>query len=136
MTAPDHHDDAAPVAAARRGDRDAFAALVERHCPRLLRTCTRAARDADVAADAAQEAVVAAMVGLERPRRDERFGAWLIGIGLNLCRRPLREAAGRSPAPVPKLPADGPGPHARARAAGGAARVPAAGAAPPPGTPA
>lgn len=36
--------------------------------------------------DAAQEAVVRAMLGLEQLRNDDRFGAWRIGIGLNVCR--------------------------------------------------
>jgi RNA polymerase sigma-70 factor (ECF subfamily) len=95
MTANDRSADAALVAAARGGDRRAFASLVERHYPTLLATCRRSAGDPDVAADAAQEAVVAALLGLEALRRDERFGAWLIGIGLNLCRRRLREGARR-----------------------------------------
>ena len=30
------------------------------------------------------------MLGLERLRDDERFGSWLIGIGLNVCRSMLR----------------------------------------------
>jgi RNA polymerase sigma-70 factor (ECF subfamily) len=133
MTAPGRHDDAALVAAARRGDRRAFAELVERHYPRLLRGCVRAAGDPDAAADAAQEAVVAALLGLERLRRADRFGAWLVGIGLNLCRRRLREAARRAAGPVPDLAADGPGPEERAQAAEEAARVRAAVAALPDG---
>lgn len=40
----------------------------------------------DLARDAAQEAVVRAMLGLDHLRDDARFGPWLVGIGLNLCR--------------------------------------------------
>jgi RNA polymerase sigma-70 factor (ECF subfamily) len=126
MTANDRSADAALVAAARGGDRRAFAALVERHYPTLLATCRRSTGDPDVAADAAQEAVVAALLGLEALRRDERFGAWLIGIGLNLCRRRLREGARRSAASVPDAPARDPGPDERAQAAEEAASVRAA----------
>jgi RNA polymerase sigma-70 factor (ECF subfamily) len=126
MTESDRRADAALVAAARGGDRRAFAALVERHYPALLGTCRRATRDPDLAADAAQEAVVAALLGLHRLRRDERFGAWLIGIGLNLCRRRLREGARRSTASVPDAPAGDPGPDERAQAAEEAASVRAA----------
>ncbi|HEX7301238.1 MAG TPA: bifunctional nuclease domain-containing protein [Solirubrobacteraceae bacterium] len=125
--------DAALVAAARGGDRAAFAALVVRHYDVLLATCRRAAGDAETAADSAQEAVVTALLGLNRLRRDASFGAWLVGIGLNLCRRALHERArwtcleGHEPA------AGGPGPHEAAEAARIAERVRAAIAALPPG---
>ena len=56
--------DADLVAAARSGDRRAFATLVERHYRLLVATCRRATADAELAADAAQEAVVTALVGL------------------------------------------------------------------------
>lgn len=71
---------------ARRGDKAAFAALIERHYPVLLASCCRLLRDSGPAHEAAQEAVVRAMLGLRRLRDDERFGAWLVGIGLNVCR--------------------------------------------------
>jgi RNA polymerase sigma-70 factor (ECF subfamily) len=78
---------------ARLGDRSAFAALVERHYPLLLACCRRALADAELARDAAQQATLSAMLGLDRLRDDERFGPWLIGIGLNLCRALLRDRA-------------------------------------------
>jgi RNA polymerase sigma factor (sigma-70 family) len=115
--------DATLVAAARHGDRRAFAALVERHYALLLATCRRAAGDAEMAADAAQEAVVTAMLGLDRLRHDERFGAWLIGIGLNLCRRALQERARWARLEDGEHAADRPGPHEAAEAAAIAARV-------------
>src|SRR5512133_2208884 len=132
MTRRDRSD-AQLVAAARGGDRRAFAALVERHYGVLLATCRRATADAELAADAAQEAVVTALVGLERLRDAERFGAWLIGIGLNLCRRALRERARWSRSDAADTPALGPGPHEAAEAAHIAERVRAAIAALPPG---
>jgi RNA polymerase sigma factor (sigma-70 family) len=78
--------EAAGVEAIRRGDRAAFAALIERHYPTLLACCRRMVRDSDLAREAAQEAVLRAMPGLDRLRDPERFGAWLVGIGLNVCR--------------------------------------------------
>jgi RNA polymerase sigma factor (sigma-70 family) len=42
--------------------------------------------DGDLARDVAQEAVLRAMLGIGRLRDDERFGPWLIGIGLNVGR--------------------------------------------------
>lgn len=80
--------DADLVRRARGGDRDAFAALVERHHATLLRCCRRMVGDS--ALDAAQDAVVTAMLSLDRLRDDDRFGAWLVGIGLNACRAQLR----------------------------------------------
>ena len=82
--------DAQLVAAARSGDRAAFARLVERHYPLLLRMCRRVAGDGGRAEDAAQEAVLRAMLALDRLARPERFGAWLVGIGLNVAREPHR----------------------------------------------
>jgi RNA polymerase sigma-70 factor (ECF subfamily) len=84
------------VAAARRGDREAFAALVERHRPVLLGLCRRALGDPALAEDAVQEAVLLAMTSLDRLREADRFGSWLAGIGLNVCRRWLRERARES----------------------------------------
>ena len=79
------------VAAARAGDRRAFRVLVDTHYARLVAMCRRAAGDADLGEDAAQEAVVAALLGLDELRRTDRFGSWLFGIGLNVCRRQAQE---------------------------------------------
>jgi RNA polymerase sigma-70 factor (ECF subfamily) len=125
--------DAALVAAARAGDRAAFAALVERHYDVLLATCRRVTGDAELAADAAQEAVIAALLGLDRLRSDDRFAAWLVGIGINLCRRALRERARWARAEGPEPAAADRGPAEAAEAARIAVRVRAAIAELPPG---
>src|SRR3954447_1002181 len=103
-------DDAALVIAARAGDRDAFATLVERHYSVLLACCRRALGDPAGAADVAQDAVVLALLRLDRLRRPESFGPWLGGIGLPRARgaaapatRPLdgrREPVADGPGPV------------------------------------
>jgi RNA polymerase sigma-70 factor, ECF subfamily len=111
-------DDAELVRLAREGDEGAFAELVGRHRPMLVALCRRVLGDRGLAEDAAQEAVLQAMVGLGRLERPERFGAWLGGIGLNVCRRWRRDQAreawslaaltgGRAgPDPVPEEPAE------------------------------
>jgi len=85
--------DAVLVRRARGGDRRAFAALAERHYPALVRICARLV-GRDAAADAAQDAVVTAMLSLDRLRDEDRFGAWLLGIGLNHGRAALRTPKG------------------------------------------
>lgn len=91
------------VRRARVGDRAAFAVLIERHYPILLSSCRRAARDAELARDAAQQAVLTAMLGLHRLRDEDRFAAWLIGIGLNVCRTFIATGARTIAAPEPVI---------------------------------
>src|SRR4029453_5306608 len=86
-------DDATLVRMAREGDRGAFAVLVGRHRAMLVGLCRRVLGDPGLAEDAAQEAVLQAMLGLEGLERPERFGAWLGGIGVNVCRRWRRDRA-------------------------------------------
>jgi bifunctional DNase/RNase len=54
------------VAAARTGDLRAFATLVERYYPMARATCARSPGDEDLALDVTQEAVVTAMLSLDR----------------------------------------------------------------------
>jgi RNA polymerase sigma factor (sigma-70 family) len=78
------------VDAARGGDRAAFALLIERHWPMLVGLCRRALADPAWAEEAAQEAALQALLHLHALRQPARFGAWLGGIGLNVCRMWLR----------------------------------------------
>jgi RNA polymerase sigma factor (sigma-70 family) len=79
-------EDSVLVRAARLGDDAAFAELVRRHYGSVVASCRRIVGDRDLARDVAQEAVLRAMLGLDQLRDDDRFAAWLIGIGLNVGR--------------------------------------------------
>ena len=83
-------DDARLVRAAQDGDKEAFALLLTRHLTLLVSLCRRVLRDDDAAQDVAQEAALQAYLSLDRLKHAGRFGPWLGGIGLNLCRHRLR----------------------------------------------
>lgn len=82
--------DDALVARARRGDRDAFALLIEPRATRLLRTARAILGNEPDAYEAAQEALIAAWVRLPGLRDADRFDAWLNRTLVNKCRDALR----------------------------------------------
>jgi RNA polymerase sigma factor (sigma-70 family) len=122
--------DARLVEAALGGDKDAFATLVTRHWAMAVALAARVLGTPDLAADAAQEAAVAALVGLDRLRAPDRFGAWFCGITLNVARGWARQLRTERPAVVPGQAPDRacqePGPDERAELAELAAAVRAA----------
>jgi RNA polymerase sigma-70 factor (ECF subfamily) len=75
--------DAPLVARASRGDRWAFEQLVERHQHRLFTLAARTLGSQDEAADAVQEALIRAWLGLPRFRGGSLFSTWLYRICLN-----------------------------------------------------
>jgi RNA polymerase sigma factor (sigma-70 family) len=113
--------DAELVAAARAGDKEAFAWLADRHRGLVMALARRLLGSDDLVADVTQEATVAALVGLGRLRSARQFGAWYAGIALNVARHWLREVPA---GPLPEEYPDGePGPAERAEAAELARRV-------------
>jgi len=84
------------VRRARDGDKGALGVLFSRHRGLVRALCLRALGDADLAEDAVQEACLLALLNLDRLRRADRFGPWLCGIGLNVCRRWLRDRSKES----------------------------------------
>jgi RNA polymerase sigma-70 factor, ECF subfamily len=81
------------------GDRDAFGELVGLHYDRLWAVALRVSGDPEDAADALQEAMIAAMRGAAGFRGDAKVSTWLHRIVVNACldrhrkRKRLAEAA-------------------------------------------
>jgi RNA polymerase sigma factor (sigma-70 family) len=71
------------------GNKAAFGQLIDRYRAGAIAFARRLLGDSD-AEDAAQEAFVAAFLGLNKLRRKEAFRPWLFGILVNLCRSRLR----------------------------------------------
>jgi RNA polymerase sigma-70 factor, ECF subfamily len=92
------------VRRAQRGDRFAFEALVERHQARLYTLAARVLGSREDAADAVQEALIRAWLGLSKFRGGARFSTWLYRICLNAAhdQRLKRrvEPAGERPEPA------------------------------------
>jgi len=84
------HDEHAIIAAVRRGDRERYRLLVERHHDTLFGVLVRLLADPVLADELAQEAFVRAYAGLDGFRAEARFSTWLIQIGIHLARDELR----------------------------------------------
>jgi RNA polymerase sigma factor (sigma-70 family) len=94
--------------ATARGDEAAFAILVERHRPRLVRYATsRCGRDGALAEDAVQDALVRAHRAIVAGKVPVDVEAWLFAIVRNRCHDYFRAA--RPTAPLPsELPGGAP----------------------------
>jgi RNA polymerase sigma-70 factor, ECF subfamily len=71
------------IHAAQKGDRDAFAVLVERYWDRLYRWLYHLTHDRHAAEDVVQETFLKAFAGLRLFRAGSNFRAWLFRIGHN-----------------------------------------------------
>lgn len=79
-------DEAGLIAAARSGDADAREALARRYLQDVYATALRILGDGDAAADAAQDAMVNALNGLDGFRGDASFRTWVLRITVNAAR--------------------------------------------------
>ncbi len=95
------------VERARRGDRDAFAALVQQTSDRLYAIAIRILRDGHLAEDALQGALISAWRQLPSLRDPARFEAWLRRILVHACYAEARRR-GSWIANIRVLPVDGP----------------------------
>jgi RNA polymerase sigma-70 factor (ECF subfamily) len=106
------------IRGAQKGDRQAFARLVERHWDGLYRWLYHLAHDRHAAEDLAQEAFLKAFNGLHTFRAGTNFRAWLFRIAHNSFVNQRRTARARQPFPE-ELPTrdDGPVEQALSREA-------------------
>lgn len=86
-------EDARLVAALRDGDEAAFAALVERYHPALVRLAQAYVRDRAVAEEVAQEAWLGMLTSLSRFAGRASLKTWLFGILINCARASRRREA-------------------------------------------
>jgi RNA polymerase sigma-70 factor (ECF subfamily) len=99
--------DAELVTQAQRGDEAAFATLAQAAGGRLLAVAHRILRDAELAEDATQQALLAIWHNLPRLRDPERFDAWAYRLLIRACYAEGRKARRWTPA-MRLLPDDGP----------------------------
>jgi RNA polymerase sigma-70 factor (ECF subfamily) len=105
-------DDQELVVAARRGEREAFRALYERHRPMVVRLAEAfGGLDADEVADVVQDSFIHAYNSLEALRVPSQFKPWLLSIARHRClnhrqgqkfsRKAVEQLARSVPEPVP-----------------------------------
>ena len=92
--------------AASRGERDAFAEIVELHKRTVYGLCARLLRDREEARDAAQESFVRAWSAIATFDATQPFAPWLTRIARNVCLDLLRR---RGPGRRLDREPDGPG---------------------------
>ena len=79
------------VALARSGNRDAFGSLIDRYQVVAKSIALRMIANEDIAREIVQEAILQALLSLNRLRDDGRFKSWFFGIVINVCRVYLRQ---------------------------------------------
>jgi RNA polymerase sigma-70 factor (ECF subfamily) len=97
----DARSDADLLAAHVEGDPDAFGLLFRRHRDRLWAVALRTTGDREEAADALQEAMVAAFRRAAGYRGEAQVTTWLHRIVVNACLDRLRRAKVRAARPLP-----------------------------------
>ena len=78
------HSDEKLVADSCRGDKDAYALLVERYYKPLFLACMAIVGNVHDAEDLAQESILKGFLEISRLRKSEQFGPWIIRIAKNM----------------------------------------------------
>jgi RNA polymerase sigma factor (sigma-70 family) len=86
--------------ASRRGERDAFGALVERYQDVICAITYSRTRDQALSEDVAQDTFIAAWKQLDQLREPGRLRSWLCGIARNLARKARRRSDRETPIDV------------------------------------
>jgi RNA polymerase sigma factor (sigma-70 family) len=89
--------DAELLEASRRGERDAFAALIERYQGVVSAVSYSRTGDRALSEDVAQDTFIAAWQQLGQLREPSRLRSWLCGIARNLARKARRRSAREAP---------------------------------------
>src|SRR5678815_2503099 len=87
--------------ASRRGERDAFGALVERYQRVVCAITYSRTRDQALSEDVAQETFIAAWKQLDQLREPGRLRSWLCGIARNLANKARRRSNRETPIEEP-----------------------------------
>ena len=114
------------IAAAKAGDRQAYARLLERHQSVAFRAAYMVTGSASEAEDATQDACVKAWLALARFRSDAPFRPWLVRIAINEARNRRRSAGRRATLALrlgPEVGGTGPAPSAETEVLAGAERA-------------
>ena len=93
--------------ASRRGERDAFGALVERYQHVVCAITYSRTRDQALSEDVAQDTFIAAWRQLDQLREPGRLKSWLVGIARNLARKARRRSDRETPIEEPIVEAGG-----------------------------
>ena len=78
-------EEAALIAAAQGGDRDALDRLLRRHADAIFATCMRMVGDAERARDLSQDAMVRLIEALHSYDGRAKFSTWMTRVVMNLC---------------------------------------------------
>ena len=104
LPSTDPRTDAELIAAHVAGDAEAFGEVVRRHRDRLWAVALRTTGDPEEAADALQDAMVAAFRRADSYRGDAAVTTWLHRVVVNACLDRLRRRKVRATDPLPDQP--------------------------------
>ena len=88
------------VKRAKDGDKQALAALCERHAPRVEKLARHLLRDPEDARDASQEALTRMCTRIGQFRGDSQFATWLHRLTVNVCSDVAKRQGARACEPL------------------------------------